>query len=148
MNQFEARAKDGFFAVDSRTWAKLCVPGMMNEAVAYLILARGSGPDNRTSTWSVQAIETIAASRATGAAAVKNLQEELFTRLLRGGTNPKYELIPYGAPQYPRTPLSALAQRAFDLIEEGEEITSAQSEYQAACRAASKGWLVRATGKF
>ena len=29
-----APAKTGFFAVDRRIWAKLCVPGMMNEAVA------------------------------------------------------------------------------------------------------------------
>ena len=46
----------GFFAIDARTWARVCALGL-NPAVAYLVLARGSGPDNRTSAWSVNAIE-------------------------------------------------------------------------------------------
>ena len=52
-----APAKTGFFAVDRRIWAKLCVPGMMNEAVAYIVQARGTGRDNRTTTWSVESVE-------------------------------------------------------------------------------------------
>jgi len=39
-------ARGGFFAVDSRVWAWLCQQGM-NLAVAYLVLARGTGPDKR-----------------------------------------------------------------------------------------------------
>ena len=92
----EVGAQGGFFAVDARIWAKLCVPGMMNEAVAYIVQARGTGRDNRTTTWSVESIERYTGiSRHRAAAAVKNLQAKGFTRLLRGGTKPKYDLVPF-----------------------------------------------------
>ena len=45
-----------FFAVDRRTWARACSLGM-NAAVAYLVLGRGTARDNRTTAWSVQAVE-------------------------------------------------------------------------------------------
>jgi hypothetical protein len=34
-----------FFAIDRRAWACVCGLGL-NPAVAYLVMARGSGPDN------------------------------------------------------------------------------------------------------
>jgi hypothetical protein len=37
--------RGGFFAVDRRAWARACGLGM-NAAVAYLVLARGTGGDN------------------------------------------------------------------------------------------------------
>jgi hypothetical protein len=40
--------RGGFFAVDRRAWALVCGLGM-NPAVAYLVLAHGTGGDNRTS---------------------------------------------------------------------------------------------------
>jgi len=45
-----------FFAVDRRVWARCCELGL-NPAVAYLVLACGTGRDNRTTAWSVNAIE-------------------------------------------------------------------------------------------
>ena len=45
-----------FFAVDRRAWdhvSKLDI----NAMVAYLVLARGTGPDQRTTAWSANAIE-------------------------------------------------------------------------------------------
>ena len=45
-----------FFAVDRRTWALACQHGM-NTAVVYLVLTRGSGPDQRTTSWSINAVE-------------------------------------------------------------------------------------------
>jgi hypothetical protein len=51
-----ATEKGGFFAVDKRIWAEVCSLGL-NEAVVYLVLANGTGRDNQTSTWSVQAVE-------------------------------------------------------------------------------------------
>ncbi len=45
-----------FFAVDRRAWARACALGL-NPAVAYLVLARGTSADNRSTTWSAQAIE-------------------------------------------------------------------------------------------
>src|SRR4051794_36430469 len=48
--------RGGFFAIDRRAWAEACAAGM-NAAVAYLVLARGTSRDNRTTAWSVQAVE-------------------------------------------------------------------------------------------
>jgi hypothetical protein len=46
---------EGFFAIDRRAWARVCTLGL-NMAVAYLVLACGTGGDNRTTKWSDQAI--------------------------------------------------------------------------------------------
>jgi hypothetical protein len=86
----------GFFAVDRRAWAEVCELGM-NAAVTYLVLARGSGGDNRTSKWSTNAVELrtgISRSRA----------KEAITRLAQAGMiwrdpnskpdHPKYKLRP------------------------------------------------------
>ena len=53
----DTSARGGFFAVDSRVWAWVCQQEM-NLAVAYLVLARDTGPDNRTTTWSTNAVGT------------------------------------------------------------------------------------------
>jgi len=137
----QAIAKGGFFAVDSRIWPKICELGI-NEPVAYLVQARGTGRDNRTTAWSVESIERYTGiSRHRAAAAVKNLQAKEFTRLLRGGTKPKYELIPYADPMKTlRRELSPLEQYVVDRIARGEEIDEPR-EKQAAYRAATKGWL-------
>jgi hypothetical protein len=68
----------------------------MNEAVSFLVLARGTGADNCTTAWSAEAVEKytgIAHSKA--AASIKRLQFESYVRSLRGGTRPKYELLPH-----------------------------------------------------
>src|ERR1051325_11871391 len=101
----------------------------MNEAVAYLAQARGTGPDNRTTTWSVQAVETYTGiSRHRAAAAIKKLQEDRFTHLVRGGTKPKYELVPSMIGRPARNPLRGIEQRAFDCVEAGESIAPGRSE--------------------
>jgi hypothetical protein len=45
----------GFFAIDARIWAKVTTTGM-NEAVAYLVLACGTSHDNKTTSWSTNAV--------------------------------------------------------------------------------------------
>src|SRR4051794_36277706 len=86
---------DGFFAIDRRTWARVCGLGL-NRAVAYLVLARGTGKSNRETAWSVQAIETYTSiSRGRGHHAVAALIEEGVLRKLRDGTRPRYELVPW-----------------------------------------------------
>jgi hypothetical protein len=62
-----------FFAIDQRNWAKAWDCGV-NEAVAYLTLACGTGRDNRTTSWSSEAIHKytgVAWSR--GKQAIENL---------------------------------------------------------------------------
>jgi hypothetical protein len=91
-----ASARGGFFAVDRRTWAKVCSHSM-NEAVAYLVIARGTGADNKTSCWSVDAIERYTGiSRGRAKASVDHLKQHDCLRILRDGTRPKYELTPAG----------------------------------------------------
>ena len=58
-----------FFAVDRRAWHVVCSLGM-NPAIAYLVTARDTGGDNRTTKWSTNAIEGrtgISRSRARDA---------------------------------------------------------------------------------
>jgi hypothetical protein len=135
--------KSGFFAIESRKWAALCGLGRMNEAIAYLVQARGTGRDNRTTAWSVQAIENYTGiSRHRAAAAVKTLQAAGFVRLVRGGSRPLYELMPYADACRVRRPLGPVEQRAVDLVGNGTALDTV-SERQAAYRAVVKGWLTR-----
>jgi hypothetical protein len=144
----EAATKGGFFAIDSQIWPKVCQLGM-NQPVAYLVQARGTGRDNRTTTWSVESIERYTGiSRHRAAAAVKNLQTEEFTRLLRGGTKPKYELIPFGElpGTDPRPALSYSEQTAVDRVQRGLALSRNHRDH--ARHAAKKGWLVETEGEF
>ena len=49
--------RGNFFAIDRRCWARVCMLGL-NEAVAYLVLACGTGADQRTTFWSCKAVAT------------------------------------------------------------------------------------------
>jgi len=71
-----AKGKRGdFFAVDRRAWARACGLGM-NAAVAYLVLARFSGPDQRTTKAGTNAVETYTGiSRQRAKAAVAALEQ-------------------------------------------------------------------------
>lgn len=54
-------SKERFFAVDARSWPRVCELGMP-AAVSYLVLACGSGGDQTTTRWSVDAITRLQAS--------------------------------------------------------------------------------------
>jgi hypothetical protein len=86
--------RGNFFAVDRRVWAKVCEVGI-NEAVAYLVLARGTLRDMRTTSWSVNAIEdrtNIARHRAK--VAIEALLKPGIVRRDKGGFKPRYYLLP------------------------------------------------------
>ncbi len=97
----EARPPSGdgrgeFFAVDRRAWARVCRLGM-NSAVAYLVLARGTGGDNRTTKWSVNAVERYTGvSRSRAAQAIADLERD--KALVRDPASkrdrPKYKIAP------------------------------------------------------
>ena len=85
-----------FFAIDRRAWAKVCSLGM-NPAVAFVVLARFSGRDNRTTSASTHAVETytgIARSRARKA--IDNLIAARLVKEKPGSTaaRPLYDLYP------------------------------------------------------
>ena len=88
-------SQGGFFAIDRRCWAKACSAGM-NVAVAYLLQARGTGRDQRTTYWSVQALESYTGiSRSRANAAIKTLQREGLTAEIQSGARPRYEIRPW-----------------------------------------------------
>lgn len=81
--------KGNFFAVDRRAWKKVCALGKMNLAVAYLVLARGTLRDLRTTAWSTNAIEDrTAIPRRAAKAAIESLIEAGFVERQKGGTKP------------------------------------------------------------
>jgi hypothetical protein len=133
-----------FFAVDRRTWAKVCELGM-NPAVAYLVLARFSGRDNSTTAASTNAIEKrtgVARSRAREA--IGKLIEKQLVKQTQGGSKPRYELVPYAPPAvgiaFRNTPLTPREQEAFDAVARGEKPRTRPLK-AAASSACSKGWL-------
>jgi hypothetical protein len=114
-----------FFAVDRRAWAHVCRLGM-NAGVAYLIIARGTGRDNRTSKWSVHAIERrTGISRSRGAAAITALEQA--GHLVRDPTSrhdrPKFRIAPAhevpGCEGYPPPALTAVQRKVLDRIQAG-----------------------------
>jgi hypothetical protein len=89
----KTRASD-VFAIDRRAWAKVCSLGL-NPSVTYLVMARGSGPDQRTVRWSVNAVEKrTGISRPRVKAAVAALIQTGCVRLVKGGKRPAYYLTP------------------------------------------------------
>ncbi|HEV7267343.1 MAG TPA: hypothetical protein VGN83_20910 [Falsiroseomonas sp.] len=85
-----------FFAVDRRAWAFVCGLGM-NPAVAHLALARGTGGDNRTTSWSANAIEQrtgISRSRAAQAIAELERSKAVFRDPAGKRDHPRYKIVP------------------------------------------------------
>jgi hypothetical protein len=75
-----------FFAVDRRAWVKACLLGL-NAAVVYLVLARGTARDNRTTAWSVQATEKYTSiSRGRAQQALGLLVKNGLVEVLREST--------------------------------------------------------------
>ena len=122
--QASGKGQGEFFAIDRRAWARVCELGI-NPAVVYLVLARGTGADNRTSTWSVQAIEKYTSiSRGRAQDALKTLQRVGLMQVLRDGTRPKYYLKPaheiLGCEGYPPPPLDDVEERLMKVLLQGQ----------------------------
>lgn len=92
------RATNGeFFAIDSRIWAKVAVNGIGPES-AYLVVACGTGRDNRSSSWSTSALMKhggMGWERAKNA--IDLLTQKGFIRHAQSSTpdRPRYELATY-----------------------------------------------------
>ena len=142
------KAEGNFFAVDSRLWERVCALGL-NEAVSYLVQARGTARDNRTTTWSVESIERYTGiSRHRAAAALKALQANGFVKLLRAGTKPKYDLIPFSElPEADQRPaLDSHESWIFQRVQKAGKLTKSERSY--AQRITKKGWLIEKDGGF
>lgn len=89
--------RGGFFAVEHALWRSVCDLGN-NAAIAYLVLARGTGGDNRTTSWSVHAIEKYTRiSRPLAKAAIGALVAAGHVDVIKAGSRPRYYLKPGGA---------------------------------------------------
>ncbi|MDK4726404.1 hypothetical protein [Rhizobium phaseoli] len=90
-----SQGHNGFFAIDPRRWTEACADGM-NSAISYLILCRGTGGDNRTTSWSVMAIEKWSGiSRPRAQKAIDLHIKKGRVELLRGGRNPQYRIAAF-----------------------------------------------------
>jgi hypothetical protein len=124
-----------FFAIDRRAWAFICRLGI-NPAVAYLVLARGTGADQRTTAWSVNAIEAhTGIARPRAQKAIETLVQAGLAQITQTGTRPRYRLRPAhevsGCEGYPPATLDHTEQRLLDQITRGDGYVPAK---------ASKGW--------
>jgi len=65
----------------------------MNMAIAYLVLCRGTGANNQTTSWSVNSIEThTGISRSRANAAIQKLIEYGFIEQTKSGKRPRYKI--------------------------------------------------------
>ena len=88
------KGDSGFFSVDLGAFRCAATCGL-NAAIAHLILARGTGRDNRISQWSVNAIEQrTGISRPNANKALSLLLDRGIWRKTRGGKHPIYEAVP------------------------------------------------------
>jgi hypothetical protein len=90
----DATKTAGFFSIDRGTFRCASVGGL-NSAIAYIVMARGSGRDNRTAQWSINAIEQrTGISRPNAVKAVKDLLDRGIWKRTRDGKHPIYEAVP------------------------------------------------------
>jgi hypothetical protein len=114
-----------FFAVDHRAWAHVCKLGM-NPAVAYLVVACGTGGDNRTTKWSANAIERrTGISRSRAKSAITQLEQAGLIRRDPASkpAYPKYRVTPAhelpGCEEFLPPALNRGQQRVFEQIRDG-----------------------------
>lgn len=82
----------GFFAIGPTEWAKACGLGL-NPAVALLVLARGSGRDNSTTSWSAEAVaKHTGLSWRRAKAAIDAIEGAKLANIAKGGARPSRKL--------------------------------------------------------
>lgn len=109
---------DGFFSIDRGAF-RCAAAGGLNSAIAHLILARGTGPDNVRTQWSVNAIEQrTGISRPNADKAVKDLLARGIWKKTRDGLHPIYEAVPGN--QIPGGPFTAEEQAVIAAIRDGK----------------------------
>lgn len=81
-----------FFAIDRGGWNRAVQLGM-NCAVAYLVMARGTGADQVTTSWSANAIETnTSIPRHLAKKSIAKLNEAGLITTVKSGLRPQYKL--------------------------------------------------------
>ncbi len=139
----EGGKRGDFFAVDRRAWAETCRLGL-NPGVAYLVLARFSGRDQRTTKAGANAVEThTGIARARAKAAIRALEQAGLVTEADGITRrivPAHELP--GVWRRPaHRPLAGKQRVVYDKVRRGEELTGA--ERQRVYPLIAGGWLAK-----
>jgi hypothetical protein len=110
----------GFFGMDRGAFRCAAVGGL-NAAVAHLVMARGTGPDNRTTQWSVHSIEQrTGISRPNAAKAVNDLLDRGIWKKIRDGQHPIYEAMP--GDRIAGGPFTADEQAAIAALRDGNAV--------------------------
>jgi hypothetical protein len=87
--------RGNFFAIDRRAWHYVCDLDDINPAMAYLVQARGTGVDNRTTAWSTHAVEQYTPmARSRAKEAIELLIKAKATKQISSSTRPRYKLAP------------------------------------------------------
>lgn len=91
------KKRGNLFLVDVPTYGAVCALGNADVAAAYLILAAGTGADNRTSTWSREAISNrTSLTWRKARECIDKLEAAGFVRWLtpKGSPRPRFDLPP------------------------------------------------------
>jgi hypothetical protein len=132
------RKARGFFSIDRGAFRCAAIGGL-NSAIAYLVMARGTGPDNRTTQWSVNAIEKYTGiSRLNAKKAVADLLDRGIWKKTREGNHPIYEAVPGN--EIPDGPFTGVERAAIAAIRHGEAV---RDESKAAVEALKARGIIR-----
>lgn len=135
----KAKNRGHMFLVDLPTYAAVCDLGDPDVAAVYLILAAGTGADNRTSTWSREAVNKRTGLNWRKAdACIAKLEQAGFVRWLSGkGTRkPRLDLPLLDKRPRMQKHVAELAER----IMHGEQPLTAKDK-GAATIGKDQGWL-------
>lgn len=135
----KSKNRGNMFLVDVPTYAAVCGLGDPDVAAVYLILAAGTGADNRTSTWSREAVNKRTGlnwRKASGC--FDKLERAGLLRWITGKSTrkPRLDLPPIETRPAMQKHVAALADR----IMHGEQPTTA-TEKGAATIGKDHGWL-------
>lgn len=129
------------FLIDIPTFGKICDLGDADLAAVYLIMAAGTGADNRTSTWSREAInKRTGLNWRKAAAAIDKLEHHGFVRWLSGkGTRkPRLDLPPIET----RLPMRKYVAALADCIMHGEQ-PGTPKDMASAALGKDQGWFAQ-----
>lgn len=85
-------SKGGFFAIGSKEFEAACDLGM-NQAVSFLVMARGTGRDNSTTKWSALAVSNhTGMARRRAKDAIDALIGAGLVDVIKEGKHPQYKL--------------------------------------------------------
>lgn len=126
-------ARGDFFAIDRRTWERVCRAGM-NPACAYLVLACFSARDNRRTNASVQAVEKYTSiSRSRSRLALEAILGKGYVQQTRRGLHPRYDLLPAAElPGVISTPPRPVRLRREAAVAFAERLTKWEAQERAA----------------